>query len=307
MKEKIRYMRAEEAENESKHFDFKSSFDIDSDGERCEIIKDIVAMANSGGGTIFIGIDDNGLPSGFDVSRVLNYDPAKLTDQIAKYTGENFNDFEIVEIDRNERKVAALKIGQISIPMIFIKPGTYNIGGGKQNTAFSRGTVYFRHGAKSEPGNSADLREAIERELERVRESWLSNVRKVIEAPIGYQVQIFPPDVTVSNVPTATPIRIVNDPNAPAFRNPNPDSTHPHRQKELLELINQRSGGKRKINQYDILCIRKVYKLEGEPQYYYKTKFSPPQYSDDFMNWLVKKYKENPLFFDKAREKCKDK
>ena len=300
-------MGAEEAEKESKLVDFKSSFDMDSDGERCEIIKDIVAMANSGGGTIFIGIDDNGLPSGFDVSKVLNYDPAKLTDQIAKYTGENFNDFETVAIDRNERKVAILKIGQVSVPMVFIKPGTYNIGGGKQNTAFSRGTVYFRHGAKSEPGNSADLREAIERELERVRESWLNNVRKVIEAPIGYQVQILPPDVTVSNVPTATPIRIVNDPSAPAFRNLNPDSTHPHRQKELLELINQRLGGKRKINQYDILCIRKVYKLEGQPQYYYKTRFSTPQYSDDFLNWLVKKYKEDPLFFNKAREKCKDK
>lgn len=38
------------AKRESKHVDFKSSFDEESPGEWCELVKDIVAMANSGGG-----------------------------------------------------------------------------------------------------------------------------------------------------------------------------------------------------------------------------------------------------------------
>jgi hypothetical protein len=29
-------------------------------------------------------------------------------------------------------------------PIVFSKPGTYDIGGGKQKTAFSAGTVYFQ-------------------------------------------------------------------------------------------------------------------------------------------------------------------
>ena len=46
----------------------------------------------------------------------------------------------------------------------------------KQKTAFSAGTVYFRHGAKSEPGTSEDLRASLERELDRIRSSWLDGI-----------------------------------------------------------------------------------------------------------------------------------
>jgi len=74
-----------------------------------------------------------------------------------------------------------------------------------------------------------------------------------------------------------------------------------------MASLNQRLGRKKKINQYDILCIRKVYKLETKQQFYYKTNFSPHQYSDEFINWLIKEYKKDPLIFDKAREKCRTK
>jgi len=48
---------------ESKHTDFKGRFDTSKAEDWCEIVKDIVAMANSGGGSIVAGIDDDGTPS----------------------------------------------------------------------------------------------------------------------------------------------------------------------------------------------------------------------------------------------------
>jgi len=48
------------AKRESKAVDFKRSFDPASVAEWCELIKDIVAMANSGGGTILIGVNNDG-------------------------------------------------------------------------------------------------------------------------------------------------------------------------------------------------------------------------------------------------------
>jgi hypothetical protein len=45
----------EAARRESKRVDFKKSFDIASTGEWCEMIKDIVTMANSGSGAIVVG------------------------------------------------------------------------------------------------------------------------------------------------------------------------------------------------------------------------------------------------------------
>lgn len=299
--------KAKNAKRESKYVEFKEKFDSDSSQDWCKIIKGIVAMANSGGGIILVGVRNNGTLSGFNVMSVLSLDPAKLTDKIAKYTGEQFSEFEIEEIDKDGHKVAVLQIYSVSVPMIFIQPGTYDVGGGRQKTAFGRGTVYFRHGAKSEPGNSNDLRKVVERELEGIRKSWLSSIRKVVKAPSGYRVQMLPPQVIESTLPTATSIRIVDDPNAPAYQKIDPDRTHPYRQKEVIGLVNEKLGGRKTINAYDVLCVRKIYKIDKtKPQYYYKSKFASPQYSDACVDWLVNCYEEDNLFFDKAREKCRN-
>lgn len=296
--------RAKAAKRESKYVDFKEGFDISSSQDWCEIIKDIVAMANSGGGVILVGVRNGGDPSDFDVRSVLSLDPAKLTDKIAKYTGEQFAGFEITEVSRNKRKAAALLVNGVPIPIVFIKPGTYDVGGGQQRTAFGRGTVYFRHGAKSEPGDSNDLRRAVERELERIRKSWLGSIRKVVKAPKGYRVQVLPPEVIATARPEATPIRIVDTPSAPPYRIVNPDKTHPYRQKELVPRVNERLKGRKRITTYDLLCVRRVHKIDGaKPEFCYEPKFGSPQYSDQFVDWLVQNYEEDFSFFQKARNK----
>ena len=137
---------------ESKRHDFKERCDINAPPDRCEVVKDIVAIANSGGGFIHFGVRDDGEPVDGNVDSILGLDPAVITDAIAKYTGEQFGDFELRESQRKGCKVALLHIKGVRIPMVFVKPGTYDVGGGKQKTAFAQGTVYFRHGAKSEPG-----------------------------------------------------------------------------------------------------------------------------------------------------------
>lgn len=209
--------KIEEIQRESAEVDFKEIIDFNSPKDRCEIIKDIVAMANSGGGCLLIGVKDDGTSSEIDVISVLNLDPAKITDQIRSYTQQQFSEFKIYETQRNGGKIAITSIEGSSIPIVFTSPGTYDIGGGKQKSAFAVGTVYFRHGAKSEPGNSNDLRASIERELLRIRQVWLSDFRRVVEAPVGSQVQIIAPSVTGSQQPSATPIRFTEDPSAPAY------------------------------------------------------------------------------------------
>lgn len=49
--------KALSAKRESKHIEFKHSFDPTSMGEWCEVINDIVAIANSGGGIIVFGLE----------------------------------------------------------------------------------------------------------------------------------------------------------------------------------------------------------------------------------------------------------
>lgn len=49
---------------ESTTVDFKTSFDPQSKGDWCELIKDIIAMTNSGGGSLIVGVADDGSFSG---------------------------------------------------------------------------------------------------------------------------------------------------------------------------------------------------------------------------------------------------
>jgi predicted HTH transcriptional regulator len=206
------------ATSESKSIDFKISFDPDCPSDWCELLKDLVAMANSGGGTIVIGVTDNGKSIGGPAAlKVLQTDPAIFTDKIAKYTGVQFDSFTIQSIRRNSRKMAMITIGWADPPMIFEKPGTYMIENGKQKTAFGAGTLYVRHGAKSEHARSADIGRLMERNVQRARKEWLSGVRKVSTAPRGAIVSVLPPKVAHSSDPAATPIRITDNPQAPEY------------------------------------------------------------------------------------------
>src|SRR6266478_4478586 len=95
---------------ESRHVEFKESFDVSNAADWCEIIKDIVSIANSGGGELFIGLKNSGHPSGSDVASVVALDPAQVTDKIAKYTGEQFADFEIKPAQTKTGRIAVMSI-----------------------------------------------------------------------------------------------------------------------------------------------------------------------------------------------------
>jgi hypothetical protein len=292
------------AKRESKTVDFKVSFDPDRASDWCELIKDIVAMANSGGGTILIGVNDRGDCTGDEAAlKVMNNDPAKITDKIAKYTGMQFDAFAIDRCKRRGRWVAAITVGQSNPPLVFEKPGTYALEDGKQKTAFAVGTLYVRHGAKSEPARSTDIDRLIERHVNRARKEWLTGVKKVVTAPLGSAVSVLPPQVVQSDSPTATPIRITTNPSAPEYQLVDPDQTHPWRQKELIEELN--NSLPTKINQYDILAVRQLYEVDKNSNFAHKSRFAAPQYSRTFATWLLERHSRDPSFFQKSRDEYK--
>jgi hypothetical protein len=107
----------------------------------------------------------------------------------------------------------------------------------------------------------------VEREIESLRRSWLGNIRKVVDAPHGHKVMLLPPEVVESDGALATPIRLVDDPSAPAYRKIDPNKTHPYRQKEVVEEINKALAGAHNVSPYDIhvcaKCIRYCSLIRG--------------------------------------------
>lgn len=298
--------RGSHAQRESKYVDFKESCDVESVEMWCEIIKDIVAMANSGGGLIVFGVKNDGTPSGFDGAGLLLYDTAKVTDKIAKYTNRQFAEHEFGEVRRHGKSFTSLIIGASTLPIVFTKAGTYRAENGKEKTAFQQGTVYFRHGAKSEPGDSDDLKDVIDREVERLRTTWLDNIKKVTQAPADSVIQVNPRFAGIQTFGQGLPARIVADEGAPGVRPEAADTLWPHRAKDLIAAVNKRLDGKAKINTYDVQCVRKVFEIEKKhPEFCYRP-FArvSPQYSDAFVDWLVMGCEKDNAFFVLTRQKA---
>jgi hypothetical protein len=304
---------------EESSLDFKAYFDPQSKGDWCELIKDLIAMTNSGGGIIVVGVNDDGTPAlNSDVAPLLAVDPADLTNKIHSYTHQHFADFDVVPDVRHEKPVAVIDIKGSDIPIVFTAHGGYEAPGGKgQKAAFVKGSVYFRHGAKSEPGTTDDLREAIERRLEQVKGFWLDGIGKVMTAPAGAEVQIVQRavilttsgeaavgvnNVTLQDVPDAAAIRLTNDENAPVFSVMQTDKLYPHRQTEVLKKLAERLDGKARISSHDLQCVRRIYIVDENPMFSYKAQHSPRKYTDSFVDWLLKMHADSPQFFQEIRD-----
>jgi Schlafen, AlbA_2 len=305
--------KAKSAKRESKYLDFKSEFDPSSAAAWCEVVKDVVACANSGGGVLVFGVNNDGSASGVDLSAVKEMDVATITNKIFSYTNHQFSEIELMEVERGSSTVIAMLISDSDVPMVFVKPGTYSVGDGKQKTAFSQGTVYFRHGAKSEPGNRDDFQAWRDRSLEKIRETWLGGIKKVVETPADHAVTVVSTPMiggaggvgvggfgamtaTVSAGPGA--IKIVPQ---------NAEEIWPYRQKNLLAEVNKELGAEVKINGHDVQCVnREIDVLKKHPEFAYKPHtLASPQYSPDYVKWIVGQWRKDKDFFAKCREKHK--
>ena len=249
---------------------------------------------------IVVGVDDAGRPTGWDPAPLLGIGPAEIVDAIAANVGERFDELEIAEAEKGARKLAIVAVGPRSgSPLVFEKAGTYVDENRQQKTVFDRGTVYFRHGAKSEPALTRDLARFANAEAARFRRELVKNVRKLSAAPRGAEIIVVSPKT--GPAATVDRFRVVDDPDAPAVARTDFDVTHPFRQTELIKTINDRAG-KKIAGPYEIQCVRRVYDIDSRPEFFHRPKFGSPQYSDALVSWLITEYQRNPQFFEDAKD-----
>ena len=196
-----RYLsRAETATRSSKRVALSESVDY------VELVRDIAAMANSGGGAIV-----------FD--GVAGIDEGAIHEQLERYAEPEFETFTVEPMTRNGRpSVAVVVEGVRNTPLVFTRTGRIR----GEHIAFVRGGLYVRHGAKSEPATGEDVRDFIRRQLEATRTQWLANIRQVMHAPDGAEVAVIE---TAERDEEGRPtlIRLTTDPHAPLYGQVDPD------------------------------------------------------------------------------------
>ena len=250
---------------------------------------------------------NDGSNSNFDGAPLLAYDTADIANRIARYTGSQLVDIEVAEIKRGSQFRPAFVISETDVPIVFTKPGTYDIGGGRQKTAFGQGTIYFRHGSKSEPGNRDDLANWRDREIAKVRKSWLGGIRKVVQSSASDTITVTSSARSIPEPGTVLNAKISADPSAVSFVPGNVGELWPYRQKELIREVNKQLGKEAQINTHDIFCIKRRFDvLKSRPDFAYKPHpDASPQYSDAFVEWIVGEYNRDKSFFQRVRLECR--
>jgi hypothetical protein len=267
-----RILKCLAAKREPKSVEFKEQFEPTDARQSLEVLKDIIAIANSGGGALAIGIDNAGRASGADMAPTLRHDHAKYCDLIHKYTLQNFCDFEVVEAQKDQHTVAVFVIDPPDYPIVFAKPGTYSIeNNSKQVTVFGQGTVYFRHGAKSEHGTTDDLRQFMQRRIREMEEQLLKGLRKVSEAPRGSQIQVVPQRSSQAMMGNTVGVRLTRDKDAPGVIPIDRGVLCPYRKKELMAELKKRLPPELMPSPYDVQAINKVYRVISKEEFCLET------------------------------------
>jgi|SoiMethySBSTD1v2_1073268.scaffolds.fasta_scaffold465482_1 hypothetical protein len=271
---------------------FRPAFDASDEAGWAELVRDVVALANSGGGIVLLA--SRGGAARADAAELPRITATDVDAKVHHYTGSNLAGVRIVRTRRDDRPLLALEIEAEPYPLVFLHP----------SDAFESGTIWFRRGARSEPGTVEDVRRSFDREIARRMDGWLENVRRVVAAPPGSVVSVAMPSDVASNGEPGVAVRLVSDPHAPAVPRWSPDETHPHRLKHVVALVNDRLAGRAHINAFDLQCVRRVHETDRVPSFFYRSKLDGPQYSDAFVEWIVESFAREPGLFVEARAKA---
>jgi hypothetical protein len=272
------------------------AFDQSSQRDWCELIRDIAAMANTGGGDILLRVP----PETGAVTR------GDVLGRLGGFSDSTFDDIELRPVDSSQPAVVRIAVGRSLFPIVFTKPGCYVDPNEVESRieAFAAGSVYFWHEGKSIPGGTGDLRDSFERLLRRVRRRWLRGIRRVLTTHIDSV------DLTTAARKDAKskksapanlqPVRITTDPDAPALQPQDVERLYPWRQKDLLSELNARIG-RRALTTYDIQAVRRQHQLDGRPDFVFHLPGAGRRYSPATADWFMEQQGRDPEFFAKAR------
>ena len=283
--------RAAAAKRESKTIALRQSVDLASAEFRCALVKDAVALANSGGGAVVFLEGAGEAPS-----------PSMLRGWMQEHTGLDFRGVESSAVPGTGGERVALVISPADAPLVFAKAGIFIGDDGTAQTAFAVGTVYFRHRGRSELATNSDMIAWRDRSLASARKEWSAGIRKVIRAPAGSTISVVSLDVADVHLAEVAAGEVGAKKGAVSIVPRNAEEIWPYRRSELLQRVNAALGGA-PLNAHDIQCINWKLDVLHRPDFAYRPHHQASvQYSPAYADWIVTQMRVNPPFLRRARE-----
>ncbi len=76
---------------------------------------------------------------------------------------------------------------------------------------------------------------------------------------------------------------------------------NPHRQTELVQEVLKQLPAGVTFNTYDATSIWYAHNIGSRPDFYHEPKYTSPQYSSLYVDWIIDQFSNDPEFFTKAR------
>lgn len=176
---------------ETENVERKRTIDLDERGDRLALVREIVAMANTSGGQVILGVDDDGTVVGLDESRASKFDPARLSDLLDPFTSPDHIEL-TVSTDRTDHGVIVRVVvpEHSEPPLVLARNGNYQQPGGKQKSVFNAGDVLVRRGTKVERAVRADYQSWLRHAAEEARSLLMERVALIANLPDDATFQV---------------------------------------------------------------------------------------------------------------------
>lgn len=218
---------------ESKNSDLKAFFDRNSEEAKVDLVKNLVAIANAGGGSITFGRDETSI-YGIDNATVKALDSARVNDLVSKFINPAQLDVshEIDKIEGNHF-ILTLIVPPADIPLVMSRPGAWKGSNPKKDKPlFIRGDIWTRHGTKTERITYEDIRDCILSNRKDEKDSVLDRITTLVNLPHGASIEV----VDQGGAPIDTPKGLLSS--AVRWRDRDPD--HLLSPKDLLWIFQNR-------------------------------------------------------------------
>jgi hypothetical protein len=220
---------------EGSHKDYKSSYKWRSSKAKLELIKDVVAIANAGGGTIVFGHDEID-PCGIDAATTKALDSARVAAQVQSYIrpARIQLSHEIEEV-REATFQVSLHIGEAEIPIVMARAGFWAGANTKvDNAIFREGDIWTRHSSSNQRATYEDMRRWFMQARSKERADVLDRITTLVNLPEGSTIHV----LSHSGSPIDSPEKLLQS----AMLRREWDSNHLLTGEELLWIFQSRGS-----------------------------------------------------------------
>jgi hypothetical protein len=162
-----------ERRTESAKLDYKRAYDPSDAKSRIMLVKHALAMANTAGGYVVFGVDDDGTLLGVESTATGRLDEATIRAQIAGYSSVPIHLYVDTRIEYEGKRLVIVTVLPLMDRIAVVNADGQYHDGSRQSFAFRKGDVLVRHGSASERWNQDDADYLFRRIALAHKDQWL--------------------------------------------------------------------------------------------------------------------------------------